>query len=480
MRTLRVASLFAGCGGTDIGIVGGFSFLGKTYKAHPAQLVYANDFDQGACDLFDSNFSPKIDRNDIRKVKTDNIPEYDLLTAGFPCQSFSIVAQNPPRLGIKDSDKGSLFEEVCRFLKDHQPIGFICENVKGILSANKSQAFPVIMQSLRNCGYHAIHFLLNAHHYGVPQRRERVFIIGFKDQRMLEAFCPPVPVSIFPSLKDVVYPETAITEKYYFSENAIAGMKAAKKEMNKGRIQELNSPCNTVGAHLAKTSLNSTDPVLCINGRYRRFIPREVARIQSFPDSYNLTGSEPKQYKALGNAIPPVLAWHVMKSVVEAVQGVAKSENHSIPELPEEQNFNPYKTQHYPIQLTLFEPKGLYVVRKIPMTLLGTYRESCRKWILENNRYNYPISTEELENHDELRSVHRLILMRKKDKPLYFSIQGYSLITKDRLHELGYKTNSNHPKKTKYILYELDLLDEPIPMISKGEMYIIGKGLKYD
>ena len=76
--------------------------------------------------------------------------------------------------------------------------------------------------------------------------------------------------------------------------------------------ENLNSPCNTVGAHLAKVSLNSTDPVLCIEGRYRRFTPREVARIQSFPDSFNLTGSERNQYKALGNAIPPVLAWHGM------------------------------------------------------------------------------------------------------------------------------------------------------------------------
>ena len=320
MRTLKVASLFAGCGGTDVGIAGGFSFLGNKYKKLPTSLVYANDFDAGACDLFDANFQIKISREDIRKVKASDIPDHDILTAGFPCQSFSIVAQNPPRLGIKDSDKGALFEEVCRILKAKQPVAFICENVKGILSANNSEAFPVIMRSLRNCGYHVIHMLLNSYYYGVPQRRERVFIVGFKTPEQLEAFRPPLPVELFPCLKDVIYDESAVEEKYFFSERAVQGMRNAKKEMNKGRAQNLNSPCGTVGAHLAKVSLNSTDPVLCINGRYRRFTPREIARIQSFPDSFNLTGSENRQYKALGNAIPPVLAWHVVNTVITALQ----------------------------------------------------------------------------------------------------------------------------------------------------------------
>lgn len=318
MERLKVASLFAGCGGTDVGVQGGFSFCGHSYAALPTRLVYANDFEPGACDMFDENFRVRIDRTDIRKVDPDGIPEHDFLTAGFPCQSFSIVAQNPPRLGIKDSDKGSLFEEVCRFLKACQPKGFLCENVKGILSANKGTAFPIIMRSLRDCGYHVVHLLLNARHYGVPQRRERVFIVGFRDSRVMDAFRPPLPVPYSATLGDVVAEEAAVPPKYYFSERAVAGMRAAKPEMGKGRVQSLDGPCNTVGAHLCKMSLNGTDPVLCRNGRYRRFMPSEVARIQSFPESYRLVGSERTQYKALGNAIPPVLAWHVMKAVCEA------------------------------------------------------------------------------------------------------------------------------------------------------------------
>lgn len=318
MEKMRIASLFAGCGGTDVGVEGGFCYHGQTFARLSTRLVYANDFEPTACDLFDANFNVKIDRTDVRQVSTDNIPKYDFLTAGFPCQSFSIVAQNPPRLGIRDSEKGALFEEVCRFLKAHQPKGFLCENVKGILSANSGTAFPIIMRSLRDCGYHVIHLLLNSRFYGIPQRRERVFIIGFKDTSVMDAFRPPMPVVENVNLGDVVIDESDIPEKYYFSDRAVAGMMAAKPEMNKGRAQSLDEPCNTVGAHLCKVSLNSTDPVLCINGRYRRFTPREVARIQSFPDSYNLIGAESAQYKALGNAIPPVLAWYVMKSICEA------------------------------------------------------------------------------------------------------------------------------------------------------------------
>ena len=318
MERLRVASLFAGCGGTDVGVRGGFTFCGRNYTALPTRLVYANDFEPSACDMFDMNFRVKIDRTDIRKVDVKNVPQYDFLTAGFPCQSFSVVAQNPPRLGLKDSDKGTLFEEVCRFLKEHKPMGFLCENVKGILSANHGTAFPIIMRSLRDCGYHVMHMLLNARFYGVPQRRERVFIVGFREAALMDAYRPPMPVTQNATLGEVVDPEDTIPDKYYFSERAVAGMRAAKPEMNKGRIQNLNEPCNTVGAHLCKVSLNGTDPVLCINGRYRRFMPREVARIQSFPDNYELVGSERAQYKALGNAIPPVLAWHVMKSVCDA------------------------------------------------------------------------------------------------------------------------------------------------------------------
>ena len=118
--------------------------------------------------------------------------------------------------------------------------------------------------------------------------------------------------------KDII--EKDVDEKYFFSNKAVEGMKKSHKKMNKGRVQKLNEPCNTVGSHLAKVSLNSTDPVLYINDKYRRFTPREVARIQSFPENFILCGSESAQYRALGNAIPPVLSWFVTDQLVNILK----------------------------------------------------------------------------------------------------------------------------------------------------------------
>ena len=114
--------------------------------------------------------------------------------------------------------------------------------------------------------------------------------------------------------------ESSVPEQYYFSQKAVDGMMRNRESMNKGRAQDITKPCNTVGAHLAKVSLNSTDPVLFENGKYRRFTPREVARIQSFPENFNLVGRDAAQYRALGNAIPPVMFWHVAQRVSEQLK----------------------------------------------------------------------------------------------------------------------------------------------------------------
>lgn len=117
--------------------------------------------------------------------------------------------------------------------------------------------------------------------------------------------------------------EPDVEDKYYFSERTVQGMlnSRTKRSMNKGRAQDITKPCNTVSAHLAKISLNSTDPVLLENGKYRRFTPREVARIQSFPENYELIGSETAQYKMLGNAIPPVMMWYIAKNLIDSLNG---------------------------------------------------------------------------------------------------------------------------------------------------------------
>lgn len=319
MESLKVASLFCGCGGTDVGLLGGFDFLGETYARNPMEIVYANDIEESACRIFEENFGVVPDRRDIRTVPASEIPEIDVLTGGFPCQSFSIVAQNPKRLGYKD-ERGMLFFEMCRILREKQPKCFIAENVKGLLSANKGEAFPLIISEFEKSGYQVTHKLINAAAFGVPQKRERVIIVGIRNDLGFKYEFPEdvLVEDDYAVLGDVV--ENQVEEKYFFSEKAVQGMRAAKRDMNKGRAQDLNKPCNTVGSHLAKVSLNSTDPVLLDGGRYRRFTPREVARIQSFPESFKLIGVEGAQYRALGNAIPPVMFWYVAHQLCELLR----------------------------------------------------------------------------------------------------------------------------------------------------------------
>ncbi len=301
--------------------------MGKYYSKNPIQHVFANDIEQGACDIFRDNFNTPITKMDMKHVSTTNIPDHDILIAGFPCQSFSIVAQNPVRLGIK-SDNGILFREMIRVLKDKKPLCFIAENVKGILSANNKKAFPLIINEFKNAGYTVEWKLVNSANFGIPQRRERVFIIGFRNQLNKKPVITIPDLKLTP-LKKVLLDRESIDKRYYFSKKAIEGLKRSCKnhpDMNKGRFQDRDAPSATMSAHLCKASLNSMDPVLKEGRRFRRFTPREVARIQSFPDEFKLNTSDKKQYVALGNAVPPIVMWHISKSVLRQIKALKQNQ----------------------------------------------------------------------------------------------------------------------------------------------------------
>lgn len=318
MAKIKTVSLFCGCGGMDLGLIGGFRFLGKYYKRNPFSIEYAIDFDQYCSKIYNQNFKRQCIIGDVRDIEIEKLPQFDLLIGGFPCQSFSISAQNPPRLGYKD-ERGMLFFEMVKILKERHPRMFLAENVKGILSANKKQAFPMILDEFMNAGYLVKHKLLLASEYGVPQKRERVIIVGFKNQVDYDKFEFPqsVPMSERTVLRNVVDVNCDSDERLFFSERAVAGMMAVREKMNKGRVMSLDSPCNTISSHLAKVSLNSTDPVLKVGNRFRRFSCKEAARIQSFPDSFDFESvSESKQYRAIGNAVPPLLMWHIAQSLI--------------------------------------------------------------------------------------------------------------------------------------------------------------------
>lgn len=315
---LKVVSLFAGCGGADCGMLGGFIFNGQEYARLPYQLVYALDIDPKAIDTHKLNFNcENVVVSDICDVHEDSIPLHDVLVGGFPCQSFSTV--NPTKNPF--DERANLYKQMVRIVKAKQPKVFIAENVKGFMTLHRGTIIKKVREEFENAGYTVSTALLNAAEYGVPQRRERVIMVGVRND-ISKTFSFPAPTTIdAPVPLSVAVPELAIDDKkYYFSERAVQGMKNAKNNMKRGLAQNLNEPCLTVTSHLAKVSLNSRDPVLLVDPDrelYRRFTPREAARIQSFPDTFAFAGSEQDAYRQIGNAIAPVMFWHIANRVAE-------------------------------------------------------------------------------------------------------------------------------------------------------------------
>ena len=315
---IRVASLFCGCGGSDLGLLGGFMYLGKHYKRLPFEIVYAIDNDKYAVETYNANFKHPAVCEDITKVDFADVPDVDMMIGGFPCQSFSTV--NP----TKDTNdaRANLYKEIVRFLQEKQPKHFICENVKGLLTLRKGAIIQKIVKEFTECGYNIQYKLIKAVEYGIPQRRERVIIIGIrKDINLSYSF----PGSICTEdnavpLRKVIDRLDIEEQKYYFSQKAVQGVKNAKNNMKRGLWQDLNAPCLTLTSHLAKVSMNSRDPILLVDANrelYRRFTPREAARIQSFPDTFKLHPSEAKSYKQIGNAIPPVMMWYIARNLIK-------------------------------------------------------------------------------------------------------------------------------------------------------------------
>ena len=310
-KTIKVVSLFSGCGGGDLGLTGGFSFLGKRYGKLDFDIIWANDFDSYAVATYKKNLGRHIIESDIKKTDLNSIPDHDLLVGGFPCQSFSIVGQ---RKGLSDP-RGLLYLKMVKILKLKQPAVFIAENVKGLISVKRGEVFKKIIGDFESAGYKVSWEILNASQFGIPQKRERVFMVGVKNTKNL-SFCFPDGLNKITPLSAVIDSHKNIDKKYYFSNKALLGLKKANKAFTKGRAQDVTKPCNTISTHLAKVSLNGTDPVILVEkNKYRRFTPREAARIQSFPDDFAFEGSDGKQYIQIGNAIPPVLMWYIAKAI---------------------------------------------------------------------------------------------------------------------------------------------------------------------
>jgi len=317
---MRVVSLFAGCGGSDLGITGGFNYLGKRYAKNDAKIIFASDLDKKAVATYNLNFKHKAHVGDIRKVSLKG-EKVDLIVGGFPCQSFSSV--NPSK--DPTDSQAQLFNEMLRIVRETKPKYVIGENVKGFYNLHGGIYFSDYSKKLKRSGYRVYHQVVMAADFGIPQLRQRLIVIGIRNDIKGE-FEFPRPLYgpnsqkklDYVPLKKVIKSLSDVPEKYYFSKRAVRGVKKAKKNMKRALAQNLNGPSLTITSHLAKVSLNSRDPVLLVNEKneiYRRFTPAEAAAIQSFPSNFRFSGSEADAYRQIGNAIPPVMMWYLVRAL---------------------------------------------------------------------------------------------------------------------------------------------------------------------
>lgn len=391
----KILSLFTGCGGMDIGTVGGFNFLGRNYKRLPTEIVFANDIDIDAVNSYNAN--KKLLKNgsesilgDIRDISTSDMPDFDIMTAGFPCQPFSNAGN---RKGINDDNgRGTLFEVCERVLKEkietgHKPKAFIFENVRGILSSKMPDGTTVpdeIKSRMEKLGYTVSQKLICSSDYGVPQKRYRVLIIGIDASIKKEPFNFDFADEIVNNLnissekngtgnklvlgeilKDIVEPgdywEYSKTTQDMVEKIGICehGKDAIQFFINNVPLNEMpqnifegrswknvppeqltprflkiyNEPKKyhapkffrrfaygeingTITASAQPENCGITHPV-----ENRRFSVKEIKRIQSFPDDFNLdTIPLQARYKVIGNAVPPVMAWVFMNSLIKTLE----------------------------------------------------------------------------------------------------------------------------------------------------------------
>ena len=314
---------------------------------------FACDYDKYAKQSYLANYKPKIFYDDITKRDHKQTPYVDLYVAGFPCQAFSTAGK---RKGFQDT-RGTLFFDLLQYLKEQKPKYFILENVKGLLSHDKGRTFGTILDCLaktvnkqyfitppENLGYHVYYKVLNTKDYGVPQNRERVFIVGFRDDKHKFKFPKKIPLKL--KLKDII--DYDVDDKYYLSEKMIKGIE--KSNSKRIKVYGADTPCFKVHSlyprsgdpkkggtgHLSKQDgttycidTGNCQAIECVNGagvkiqnKIRRLTPLECFRLQGFPDSFYYKCkedglSDTQLYKQAGNSMTVDVMAYLIKEILE-------------------------------------------------------------------------------------------------------------------------------------------------------------------
>lgn len=317
---LKCASFFAGVGGIDKGFEQSGVF----------ETIYANEFDAFPVKTFESNFNIKVDCRNIKDVKNDEIPDFDVMLAGFPCQAFSVAGL---RKGFDDEKgRGILFFELARIFKNKKPQIIFLENVKNLVSHDNGNTFQVILNELQAEGYKVKFKVLNAKEYGnIPQNRERIYIVAFKDENIYRNFEFPLPIKLEKTLENVVDFQNKVNDKYYYTEgkykgdiyqqliqtmddnNAIYQWRRKYVRKNKSGVIPTLTANQGEGGH----------NVCLINTKYgiRKMTPHECFNAQGFPSDFVLPESlsDAKLYKQAGNSVCVSVIQRIAESIKEAI-----------------------------------------------------------------------------------------------------------------------------------------------------------------
>ena len=296
----KVVSLFSGCGGMDLGFLGGFTFGKRYYDRLPFEVVWANDINSTACATYERNLQHPIHVGDVTGM-LDTLPKRaDVVIGGFPCQDVSINGSRLAENGIRTI----LYRQMIEAIQRTSPRIFVAENVKGLQFAGTREFYDTMLEDFGAAGYRVFPMLYMAADYGVPQMRERLFIVGMKGNRI---FKHPRGDARRMTAQD------ALRDLEDEPENPSIGhlwSKAARSPDQGDRRLTADKPATTIRAeHHGNTQWHYR--------LTRRISLREAARLQSFPDEFRFEGGMRETERQIGNAVPPVLAWHIAKAVRE-------------------------------------------------------------------------------------------------------------------------------------------------------------------
>lgn len=303
--SIKFIDLFAGIGGIRLGLQSVF---------HNAECVFSSEWDKHAQVVYENNHGDKP-YGDITKISEKDIPNHDILLAGFPCQPFS-------NAGLKkgfDDLRGTLFFDIARIVKQHKPEVLFLENVKGLKGHNKGRTFSKIYQTLNDLGYTVYSQVLNARDFGVPQNRERIYIVCFR--RKIQ-FSFPVPTGTQTKLGNIL--SETVPDKYTISDKLWAGHQYRKEQHKlKGNgfgysMFTHDSPyTSTISARYYK---DGSEILVYQEGKNpRRLTPREAARLQGFPEEFKISESDTQAYKQFGNSVAVPVIKAISKSIEKAL-----------------------------------------------------------------------------------------------------------------------------------------------------------------